>query len=152
MSHIYIHTFNFLWWIINKFIWPYFPIIKREIYIDLLAYLQYNFTIILSCFFLQFEYYRILLCDREESRPSESFFRTVLKPVFYFFPTAISTPTEVVARAMVNNAISPPSENRTELFENKAIHMMAGNLKPKPEDMVKPVKKSTKETDDNQEL
>lgn len=50
MSHIYIHTFNFLWWIINKFIWPYFPIIKREIYIDLLAYLQYNFTIILSCF------------------------------------------------------------------------------------------------------
>lgn len=94
----------------------------------------------------------ILLCDREESRPSESFFRTVLKPVFYFFPTAISTPTEVVARAMVNNAISPPSENRTELFENKAIHMMAGNLKPKPEDMVKPVKKSTKETDDNQEL
>lgn len=102
--------------------------------------------------FLQFEYYRILLCDREESRPSESFFRTVLKPVFYFFPTAISTPTEVVARAMVNNAISPPSENRTELFENKAIHMMAGNLKPKPEDMVKPVKKSAKENYDNQEL
>lgn len=93
-----------------------------------------------------------MLCDREESRPSESFFRTVLKPVFYFFPTAISTPTEVVARAMVNNAISPPSENRTELFENKAIHMMAGNLKPKPEDMVKPVKKSAKEMDDNQEL
>lgn len=108
-----------------------------------------------TCIFFYYhiiKYYRILLCDREESRPSESFFRTVLKPVFYFFPTAISTPTEVVARAMVNNAISPPSENKTELFENKAIHMLAGNLKPKPEEMVKPVKKSAKEFDDNQEL
>ncbi|XP_062616295.1 oxidoreductase HTATIP2-like isoform X1 [Saccostrea cucullata] len=92
----------------------------------------------------------ILICDREESRPGETVLRTVLKPIFYFFPTAISTPTEMVARAMVNNAISAPSENKTELFENKAIHMLAGNLKPKPSEMVKPKKKT--ESQDNQEL
>ena len=100
--------------------------------------------------FVLFQLYRILICDREESRPSESFFRTVLKPIFYFFPAAISTPTEVVARAMVNNAISPPSDNKTELFENKAIHMMAGNIKPKPGEMVKPAKKQ--QTAENHEL
>jgi hypothetical protein len=98
-----------------------------------------------------------LLCDREESRAGESFFRTILKPVFYFFPTAISTPTEVVAKAMVNNAISAAMDNKTELFENKAIHMLAGSLKPKPSEMVKPAKKSPQdgaktESQENMEL
>lgn len=70
------------------------------------------------------------MCDREESRPGEAFFRTVLKPFSYFFPTAITTPTDVVAKAMVRAAVSK-SENTTELFENKAIHALAGNVKCK---------------------
>lgn len=53
---------------------------------------------------------------------------------------------------MVNNVISFFFENRIELFENKVIYMMVGNLKFKLEDMVKLVKKLVKETDDNQEL
>ncbi|KAK3102547.1 hypothetical protein FSP39_012099 [Pinctada imbricata] len=70
----------------------------------------------------------LLLCNREESRPSEFFFRTLLKPISYFFPTAITSPTEVVARAIVNNIISAP-DNNTEVYENRAIHFLAGKSK-----------------------
>ncbi|CAC5397276.1 HTATIP2 [Mytilus coruscus] len=86
----------------------------------------------------------VLMCDREESRPGEAFFRTVLKPFSYFFPTAITTPTDVVAKAMVRVAVSK-TENTTELFENKAIHALAGNVKCK-------VKKKSTNTDADQDL
>lgn len=92
-----------------------------------------------------------MLCDRQENRAGEAFFRTILKPIFYFFPTAISTPTEVVARAMLNNAISISSGNKTELFENKAIHMLAGSLKPKTSEMVKPDKKLPQDKTESEE-
>ncbi|KAL5006445.1 hypothetical protein ScPMuIL_015251 [Solemya velum] len=67
----------------------------------------------------------VLLCDREESRPGEAFIRSFLKPVAYFFPTAISTPTDVVARAILNNIVAK-SENKVEMYENKAIFALAG--------------------------
>lgn len=65
------------------------------------------------------------MCDRQESRPSEAILRTLLKPMSYFFPTAITTPVEVLSRAMINNAVAPTSE-KVELYENKAIHQLAG--------------------------
>jgi oxidoreductase len=69
----------------------------------------------------------VLICDREESRPMETTFRTLLKPVFYFFPTAISTPVKVAALAMINNVVAPPSDSSSfELYDNKAIHQISG--------------------------
>lgn len=75
----------------------------------------------------------VLLGNREESRPMESTFKFLIRPISYFFPTAISTPTEVVARAMINNVITPPTEDsKQEIFENKAIHLMSGISKGCP--------------------
>lgn len=67
----------------------------------------------------------VLMVDREENRPMEHVFRTILKPVSYFFPTAITTPVTVVAHAMINNALSNIGE-KVELYENKAIHQISG--------------------------
>ena len=60
----------------------------------------------------------------------ENVFRTLLKPVSYFFPTAITTPVEVVAHAMINNALSNVGE-KVEMYENKAIHQISGISKGK---------------------
>ncbi|KAJ8299262.1 hypothetical protein KUTeg_023322 [Tegillarca granosa] len=49
----------------------------------------------------------------------------VLKPVAYLFPTAITTPVETVARAMINNAVTQ-SGKTTEVYENRAIHYLSG--------------------------
>lgn len=87
------------------------------------------------------------MCDREESRPGETFFRTILKPFSYFFPTAITTPTDVVAKAMVNVAVSK-TDNHTELFENKAIHALGGTTKC----TIKPNTKKLTESQENQDL
>jgi len=66
----------------------------------------------------------VLMCDRQESRPAEFAFRTLLKPVSYFFPTAITTPTKVMALAMINNMLA--KGDKVELYENKAIHELSG--------------------------
>ncbi|XP_064599592.1 oxidoreductase HTATIP2-like isoform X2 [Liolophura sinensis] len=72
----------------------------------------------------------VLLCDRQESRAGESFVRFLLKPVAALFPTAISTPVDVLVKAMINNVIATPDKAKDfELYENKAIHMLGGNLK-----------------------
>ena len=65
------------------------------------------------------------MVNRNESRPLEAVARFVLMPVAKLFPTAITTPVEVVVRAMVNNVITP-SEHTVEVFENKAVHLMSG--------------------------
>ncbi|XP_063293333.1 oxidoreductase HTATIP2 [Pelobates fuscus] len=80
---------------------------------------------------LDFERYTIfrpavLLCDRKESRPTEWMTRKVLAPIAYMFPTALSVPVKVLVKAMVNNAVLQ-SDQKAELLENKAIHML-GNL------------------------
>ncbi|XP_013065725.1 oxidoreductase HTATIP2-like isoform X2 [Biomphalaria glabrata] len=67
----------------------------------------------------------VLMCDRQESRPMEAAVRVVLKPLSYFFPTAITTPVQIMARAMINNAISSTNIS-TELYDNKAIHQLSG--------------------------
>ncbi|CAG5120154.1 unnamed protein product [Candidula unifasciata] len=68
----------------------------------------------------------VLMVDREESRPMEAAFRALLKPVSYFFPTAISVPVRIVALALINNAVAPPSGSTFELYDNKAIHQISG--------------------------
>ena len=70
----------------------------------------------------------LLLCDREEKRGGESFFRAVLKPIYKTFPTSMSTPTSTVAKAMVNEAISKTRDNdgKCKIYEIKAIFDAAG--------------------------
>ncbi|XP_046375583.1 oxidoreductase HTATIP2-like isoform X1 [Haliotis rufescens] len=70
----------------------------------------------------------VLMCDRTEDRPGEKVARVLLKPISYLFPTAITTPTEIVAKALVNNVVAP-SERTQELYENKAIHQLSGTSK-----------------------
>ncbi|KAK3760199.1 hypothetical protein RRG08_010240 [Elysia crispata] len=49
----------------------------------------------------------MLLCKRDETRLLEMIAGCVLKPIHYLFPTAISAPVEVVARAMINHMLLP---------------------------------------------
>lgn len=74
---------------------------------------------------IYFSWDRVLLCNREESRPGEAVARAFLKPVSYFFPTAITVPVEVVSHAMINNLVSP-AKQPVEVYENKAIHQLSG--------------------------
>jgi hypothetical protein len=48
---------------------------------------------------------------------------TVLSPIFYAFPTAISIPTPLVARAMVNNVLL--QAQGVETIENAPMHQLA---------------------------
>ncbi|XP_066472126.1 oxidoreductase HTATIP2-like [Tiliqua scincoides] len=71
----------------------------------------------------------VLLCDRQESRPSEWMIRKVFGVIAYAFPTAYSVPTVTVARAMVNNVVMPGNEGqKVEILENAAIHAL-GQIK-----------------------
>ncbi|XP_069479578.1 oxidoreductase HTATIP2 isoform X2 [Ambystoma mexicanum] len=77
---------------------------------------------------LEFDRYTIfrpavLMCDRQESRPAEWIARKFLGPISYIFPTSLSVPVTTLARAMVNNAVIP-SDQKVELLDNKAIHML----------------------------
>lgn len=47
----------------------------------------------------------------------------MLKPVACFFPTAITTPVEVLARAMIVSAAQEASK-KLEILDNKHIHSM----------------------------
>uniref|UniRef100_A0A8C5PLF4 Protein HTATIP2 n=1 Tax=Leptobrachium leishanense TaxID=445787 RepID=A0A8C5PLF4_9ANUR len=77
---------------------------------------------------LEFERYSIyrpamLLCDRKEARPMEWMAMKLLAPIAYTFPTAISVPVTTLVKAMVNNVVLQ-GDQKTELFENKAIHAL----------------------------
>ncbi|KAM8939813.1 protein HTATIP2 [Pelodytes ibericus] len=65
----------------------------------------------------------VLLCDRQESRPGEWIARKALAPIAYMFPTALSIPLTTLVKAMVNNAVIQ-SDRKSQLFENKAIHVL----------------------------
>ncbi|KAM9301704.1 oxidoreductase HTATIP2 [Gastrophryne carolinensis] len=65
----------------------------------------------------------ILLCDREESRPTEWFTKKMMAPIAYMFPTAYSVPITTLVKAMLNNAVQQ-SDKKVELLENKAIHYL----------------------------
>lgn len=68
---------------------------------------------------------RVLLCDRQESRPGEWMVRKVLGVVARVFPTAHSIPTVTVARAMVNHVVMPAKNGqKVEVLENAAIHAL----------------------------
>ena len=70
--------------------------------------------------------FRVIMCNRQESRPGEAVARVLLKPISYLFPTAITMPVETLSRAMINNVISPGEP--FEVYENKAIHQLSGRF------------------------
>lgn len=68
---------------------------------------------------------RVLLCDRQESRPGEWMARKALGVVAHFFPTYMSIPVTTVARAMANLAVMPAKDGqKVEVLENAAIHAL----------------------------
>ena len=70
------------------------------------------------------------MCERTESRPLEAVGRAVMKPVNYMFPTALSVPASSIAKAMINTVVAP-LDNKVQVFENKEIHQVSGDLKVK---------------------
>uniref|UniRef100_A0A8C0NQ66 Protein HTATIP2 n=2 Tax=Canis lupus familiaris TaxID=9615 RepID=A0A8C0NQ66_CANLF len=75
---------------------------------------------------LQFDRYSVfrpgvLLCDRQESRPSEWLVRKFFGSLPESWASGHSVPVMTVVRAMLNNAVSP-SGKKKELLDNKAIH------------------------------
>lgn len=63
---------------------------------------------------------RVLLCDRQESRPGEWLVRKFFGSLPVSWASGYSVPVVTVVRAMLNNLVSP-SSGQMELLENKAI-------------------------------
>jgi len=70
------------------------------------------------------------MCNRQESRWGEAAARFLMKPVQAAFPTWITVPTKTVAKAMITATVSPSNQS-VEVFDNKAIHLLAGYSKSK---------------------
>ncbi|XP_048216437.1 oxidoreductase HTATIP2 isoform X2 [Perognathus longimembris pacificus] len=73
----------------------------------------------------------VLLCDRQESRPTEWLVRKFFGALPASWASEHSIPVETVAKAMLNNMVRP-SDKQKELLENKAIHDLGkadGSLK-----------------------
>lgn len=67
-----------------------------------------------------FIFYRLLLCDREESRPGESCFRCCWKPMPQCIVKASAISTDNLAKAMVYKATYP--SEKVEIIENKQLY------------------------------
>lgn len=65
--------------------------------------------------------FRVLLVDRQESRPTEWMARKFLGAFSSAFPTAMSIPIGIVVRAMVVNSLSEEGA-KMEILENKVIY------------------------------
>lgn len=75
---------------------------------------------------------RVLLCDRQESRPGEWLARKFFGSLPNSWASGFSVPVVTVVRAMLNNMVRPGSK-QMEVLENKAIHSAGkadGSLKP----------------------
>ncbi|XP_012412891.1 oxidoreductase HTATIP2 isoform X1 [Trichechus manatus latirostris] len=86
---------------------------------------------------LEFDRYSIfrpgvLLCDRQESRPSEWLIRKFFGSLPESWARPYSVPVVTVVRAMLNNAVRP-SDKKMELLDNKAIYALG-----KAHDTLKP--------------
>lgn len=73
---------------------------------------------------------RVLLVNREESRPAEWMARKFFGALSAAFPTAMSIPISAVARAMLINSLIEGGR-KTEILENKAIYNL-GKVAEKP--------------------
>ena len=88
-----------------------------------------QFTISSPAFLFLF---RVLLCDRQESRPGEWLVRKFFGSLPESWANGHSVPVITVVRAMLNNVVRP-SDKKKELLDNKAIHDLG-----KADDSLKP--------------
>jgi len=63
---------------------------------------------------------------REEIRPTEIFFKVVLKPLIWVSPKTWSIPVSTMARAILNKTLVPATE-KFEILENETMHGAAAN-------------------------
>ncbi|XP_041366275.1 oxidoreductase HTATIP2-like [Gigantopelta aegis] len=68
-----------------------------------------------------------ILGHRDDSRLTETVATFFLKPVTFLFPTAITIPVEMFAKAMIKNTVTP-ADHPVEILENKDIHAISGSL------------------------
>ena len=68
--------------------------------------------------------FRFLVCEREERGIAEKIAKFILKPFQHLAPTLITTPTDTLAKAMVNNTINTNAP-KTEIVENAQIFELA---------------------------
>ena len=67
------------------------------------------------------------MCDREERRFGEGCMRWFLKPFAAVAPTALTTPTTTLAKALTNCSVLPTQE-KVELFDIRGIMTLAGEI------------------------
>ncbi|KAM5319230.1 oxidoreductase HTATIP2 isoform 3-T3 [Glossophaga mutica] len=65
----------------------------------------------------------VLLCDRQESRPTEWLVRKFFGSLPASWASGHSVPVATVCRAMLNNAVRP-SDKQKEVLDNTAIHSL----------------------------
>ena len=68
-------------------------------------------------------YFRLLLCNREESRPLEAIARACVRPFAALFPTTGTITTKKLAKALISVSLKEPDPTKSvELLDNNAIH------------------------------
>ena len=63
---------------------------------------------------------------RDEIRPTETFFKVVMKPLIWVAPKTYGIPASTMAQAILNKTLIPATE-KFEILENKTMHSAAAN-------------------------
>jgi len=68
----------------------------------------------------------LVVAEREQRKKTEAFANIVLKPIEWFFPTLMTVPASIVARAMLNKTLMPVTD-KVEIIGNSDLHVVAAN-------------------------
>jgi len=66
------------------------------------------------------------MVEREQRKNMEALLNIVLKPIEWFFPTLMTVPVSIVARAMLNKTLMPVID-KVEIIGNSDMHVVATN-------------------------
>lgn len=77
----------------------------------------------MSSFLFLIPTYRLLMCERQESRGGEWVLRKMLAPMEYMAPGLATTPTSTLAKAMIHVTAAPIQEP-FHLIDGKSIHRL----------------------------
>jgi len=69
---------------------------------------------------------RLVMVEREQRKNMEALLNIVLKPIEWFFPTLMTVPVSIVARAMLNKTLMPVID-KVEIIGNSDMHVVATN-------------------------
>jgi len=68
----------------------------------------------------------LVMVEREQRKNMEALLNIVLKPIEWFFPTLMTVPVSIVARAMLNKTLMPVID-KVEIIGNSDMHVVATN-------------------------